>query len=655
MLRYALGIGLSAFLLFQVQPLSAQSILPWFGGASAVWTTCLLFFQTVLLAGYAYAFWLGERTVRTQRLVHGAVLLVSLVALPILPDPSLAPADGTLPIRRVLLVLAATVGLPYFVLSTTGPLLQHWFAARFPDRDPYRLYALSNAASLAGLLTYPLFVQPFFHLEQQTTGWSVAYVLYGLAVVWVLRELRQSRPEALPDAEPVSVRRQLRWVLLAGCGTALLMAVTNKLTQDVASVPFLWVLPLSLYLGSLIVAFDKPAWYRRRGWMALFFLATLPLGVWTELIALEELFVAAPSLCLLLAAGCMMCHGELVRDKPEARHLTRFYLAMSLGGALGGVFVAVIAPLAFPTFFELSIAVALCWVLWVWRPSEPMDLPPTRTMLVTAAFWYLLVGLGGAQLLSMLAAEATERSFYGVLKVVDDEIDGLRVRKMRHGRILHGMQLLDDPRAPTTYFGPDGGGGLAMGLAQERGPATVGIVGLGAGTLATYGRAGDRIVFYELDPLSERFAREWFSYLDDSAATIEVRVGDARLALEREQPDPYDLLVIDAFSGDAIPVHLLTEEAFALYASRIGSDGLLAVHVSNLFLELEIVAAAGAASAGLDWVVVKGPADPPAIQPSRWLVAAKDGVMLEGLTPMDLPERRVLWTDRYSSLVGVLR
>ncbi len=654
-MRYALGIGLSAFLLFQVQPLSAASILPWFGGASSVWTTCLLFFQSVLLAGYAYAFWLGERSVRTQRLVHGAVLLGSLVVLPILPDPSLAPLDATRPVQRVLVVLALTVGLPYFLLSTTGPLLQHWFAARYPDRDPYRLYALSNAASLAGLLTYPLLVQPFFELESQAWAWSAGYALYAVAVLWVLRELRVSAPSELAEVEPPGAVALVRWVLLAGTGTALLMATTNQLTQDVASVPFLWVLPLAIYLGSLIVAFDRPSWYHRVGWMGALFAATVPLGPWAEVLGWDGLFVQAPALCLLLAAGCMMVHGELVRGKPAARHLTRFYLAMSLGGALGGLCVAVLAPLAFPTFFEFPLAVTAAFVLWAWRPGVDEQLRPVQTIAMTVGFWYLPVGLGGAQVLALMGSAATERSFYGVLKVVDDEVDGVAVRKMRHGRILHGLQLRDDPRAPTTYYGPDSGVGLSMARVQAQGPAHVGLVGLGAGTLATYGRSEDALVFYELDPHGVEMAQTWFTYLEDSPASIELRLGDARLALEREAPDPYDLLVVDAFSGDAIPVHLLTEEAFALYAARLAEDGLLALHVSNMFLELEIVAAAGAASAGLSWVVVRGEEQEPAIQPSRWLVAARDPELLAGLPSMDLPERRVLWTDSYSSLVSVLR
>ena len=645
---FAVGIGLAAFLLFAVQPFAAAALLPWFGGASSVWTTCLLFFQTLLLGGYAYAFWLGEQRGVVQRRVHAIVLLASLAALPILPDAAWAPQDGSWPLARLLLVLAVSVGPPYFVLATSGPLLQHWLAVRFPERDPYRLYALSNAASLLGLLAYPLLVQPLFDLPRQAWGWSGLYVVYVVVVLALVRGVRGGSAGAVEAGPPPDRRQVLRWLGLAATGTALLLAATNKLTQDVASVPFLWVVPLMLYLGTLIVAFDRPGWYRPGPTRVVFLVAILPLGLWATLVGWTDLLVQGPALCVVLAAGCMLCHGELVREKPEVRWLTRFYLAMSAGGALGGLFVAVAAPLVFDTFVELGLAAVAAFVLTLPRGATAT---PRGAVVVTLGFWYVAAGLGGTSPLAHLRSVDIHRSFYGVSIVTDAELGGETVRRLEHGQVLHGMQRLDHPRVATSYYGERSGVAQAFGRTGDG--ALIGVVGLGTGTLAVHARTGQRLRFYELDPDGEAVARQWFTYLEDAEAEVEVRLGDARLALEREETE-HDLLVVDAFSGDAVPVHLLTEEAFGLYAERLAEGGLLAVHVSNLHLELERVAVAGAESAGLGWVLVEVAGEPPFEVTSRWMLAAEDAAVLEGLSGAAVAEP-LLWTDQQSSLLPILR
>jgi spermidine synthase len=611
---YAATIFLSAFLLFLVQPIIAKQILPWFGGASSVWTTCLVFFQSALLAGYAYADASTRLGARRQTLLHATLLAVSLASLPILAGEGWKPQGDEAPIGRILLLLAATIGLPYFLLSTTTPLVQSWYWRRFRAVVPYRLFALSNFASLLALLGFPLLFEPWFDLRQLGLAWSALYVLFvALCVATAWRSLQaagEGEPQAAVHAHPgtahaapPSAAMQALWLALSAMGSVMLLAVTNHVTQNIASVPFLWVVPLSLYLVTFILCFDHPRWYLRRFFVAAA-LALVP--AMASQIASLDLRTAVPLYFAGLFVACMVCHGELARTKPAPEHLTRFYLMLSAGGAAGAVLVALIAPALLSGYFELNIALVLLALLIALR-------------LQGAARW---IGLASAALAAYFAIDAgieysrgkrvMERDFYGVVRTQDREVNGVRYRAMLHGAIMHGGQLLDERYRgqPADYFGPSSGyGRLFAALNDERpGPRSIGIIGLGAGVVAAYGRAGDTVVFYEISPKVIEIERREFSFLRDSKAAIEIVVGDGRLSLERELklagPRRYDVLGIDAFAGDSVPMHLLTREAMALYLRHLAPDGVLVFQATNRYVELAPVIKRLAAEQGLEAVLV---------------------------------------------------
>jgi len=613
---YAVTIFLSAFLLFLVQPIIARQILPWFGGASSVWTTCLVFFQSALLAGYAYADATTRLGARRQTLLHVALLVVSLASLPILATDSWKPQGDEAPIARILLLLAATIGLPYFLLSTTTPLLQSWYWRRFRTVVPYRLFALSNFASLLALLGFPVLFEPWFDLTQLGWAWSALYVAFvALCVVTAWRSLQAVRDgegdaQAAgssathgPQAAPPGAATQALWLALSAMGSVMLLAVTNHVTQNIASVPFLWVVPLSLYLLTFILCFDHPRWYVR----GLFFGAALllvPAMAWQ--IASLNLHAAVPLYFAGLFVACMVCHGELARAKPAPEHLTRFYLMLSLGGAAGAVLVALVAPTLLRGYFELSIALVALALLLALR-------------LAGTARW---TALAAAALTAYFAVDAAidygagkrvmERDFYGVVRTHDREVDGVRYRAMLHGAIMHGGQLLDAQYRgqPADYFGPTSGYGRLFAALNESRPAPrrIGIIGLGAGVVAAYGRAGDTMTFYEISPKVIEIERREFTFLRDSRAKNEVIVGDGRLSLEKELKSPgprgYDVLGIDAFSGDSVPMHLVTREAMALYLRHLAPDGVIVFQATNRYIELAPVIKRLAAEQGMEAVLV---------------------------------------------------
>ncbi|MCC7059704.1 MAG: hypothetical protein IT508_05670, partial [Burkholderiaceae bacterium] len=571
---FAATVFLSAFLLFQIQPMVAKMILPWFGGASSVWSTCLVFFQAELLLGYLYVHWLHETLApRRQTLVHVCLLFLSLATLPIAADPAWKETAQAHPTLNVIGVLATAVGLPYLLLSTTGPLMQAWYARTFIGVTPYRLYALSNLASMLALLSYPVLVEPFLEIRSQTLGWSAGYVLFVTACAatagWSWRKVSSERQGAAA-ATPVDIPRPtwrecLLWIGLAMTASTLLLAMTRHLTQDVAPVPFLWVLPLALYLLSFILCFDAPRYYVRP-----FFLAALPVAFFGIDRILDE-GMAVPAMIALISTAlfvfCMVCHGELVRRKPPPRHLTLFYLMLSVGGALGGMFVGLLAPAAFSAYFELPIGLFLCALLAVivlWKEARPL----WRIVLLLALCGYGW-RLGAVSMEFVDGYIVTVRNFYSQLRVSERDDGGKpgRKRVMVHGRINHGEQYLAAAyrRTPTTYYCQESGVGRALfALPQER-PLKLGMVGLGAGTLAAYGRAGDELRIYEINEQVLDLARREFTYLSDSAARIAPVLGDGRLMLEREPAQGFDLLALDAFSGDSIPAHLLTLEAMQGY------------------------------------------------------------------------------------------
>ena len=617
-LPYAGTIFLSAFLLFLVQPIIAKQILPWFGGSAAVWTTCLVFFQSILLAGYAYAD-LGTRLgPRRQTLLHVALLALSLLTLPILAGEGWKPQGDEEPISRILLLLLVTIGLPYFLLSTTTPLLQSWYWRRFQSAVPYRLFALSNFASLLALLGFPVLFEPWLELTQLGWTWSAVYALFVAvcaATGWASLRAASAAAAAqsggaapgaaaAEDAAP-GVGRQLMWLALSGMGSVMLLAVTNHVTQNIASVPFMWVVPLSLYLLTFILCFDHPRWYVRP-LFAVLLLVLLPVMAWK----IPSLDLRTATLVYFggLFVACMFCHGEMARLKPSPRHLTRFYLMMSVGGALGAVLVAIVAPLTLEGYFELNIALVVLGLLLAVAMRGHWLLPGLASCAVTA--WFAVTG---AQAYAA-GTRVMERDFYGVVRTRDGNAEGVGYRMMFHGGIMHGGQLLGEAfrNTPSDYFGPGSGyGRLFTALNEQRpGPRKIGIIGLGAGVVAAYGRAGDDIVFYEISPKVVEIEKREFTFLRDTPARVApVVMGDGRLSLERELSSQgsrgYDVLGIDAFSGDSIPMHLITREALQLYVKHLAPDGVLVFQATNRYIDLMPVLQRHAAELGLHAVLVE--------------------------------------------------
>jgi hypothetical protein len=681
MTLYAVTIFLSAFLLFQVQPLIAKMILPWFGGSAAVWSASMLFFQLLLLAGYAYAH-VSIRFLkpRMQMLVHVALLLGSCVLLPILPNPVWRPTQAGDPTARILLLLTATIGLPYFLLSSTSPLLQAWFVRRTGSGVPYRLFALSNFGSMLALVSFPFLVEPTLATRQQAFWWSGGYVVFALMcafTAWVSRAASANDPSHVV-AEPESGERPsfsqlLFWVLLASCASVLLVSVTNHMSQNVAPIPLLWVLPLALYLLTFICAFESDRIYQR--WLFIPWLAPALAGMAYMIYAEDGNFnikYAIPGFAVGLFICCLFCHGELARRRPAPHHLTLFYLMVSLGGALGGIFVALIAPRVFRIYWELPLGLIACGILAliaVWS----LRLPRLGAWPVRAVIFIAVAVLAGyfirqeRKLSKNLVLQA--RNFYGPLEVRDDlPTEDYAQRTLLHGTIDHGSQLQDPVLryVTTSYYAKRSGVGRAMGALQEKGPIRAGVIGLGAGVLSNYGRKGDYFRIYEINPLIERIAQTLFTFYPHSAADKAILMGDARLTLERqlanEGPQNYDILAVDAFSSDAIPVHLLTREAVQLYFRHLKPEGMLALHISNRYLDLKPVCEGGAASVGREAWVVEDEADEASyLSASTWVLVTSDlsiyhGKFFKDATISQFHAKKGFrpWTDDYSNLFQIL-
>ncbi len=670
-MAYGATIFLSSFLLFLVQPLIAREILPWFGGTAAVWTTCMLFFQMVLLAGYGYAHATNAKLApRAQALLHTVLLGASLLILPIIPAEMWKPAGSEEPISRILLLLALTVGLPYLLLSATSPLLQAWFARVRPGVDPYRLFAVSNLASLLALVGYPFVVEPFFGSTAQAVGWSWLYAIF--AVLCALLAWTSARPAA---EKPVEAQERFAgpsrgdyvlWLVLSATGSVMLLAVTNHVTQNVASFPLLWLVPLTLYLLTFIVAFEGGNLYRTEYlWPVV--LAGLVGMAWLLGDGRFQLDLAIQLSVYLvgLFIGCLFCHGELYRSRPAPRHLTAFYLTISAGGAIGGLLVAVVAPLLFNAYYELAIGVVVLALLAAMRFASLNVWARVLSLVV-------LFGSAGCAAYSVFSFQKnvrlSERSFYGVLRVKEYGVEGTsyHLRRLVHGVIMHGEQNMveSERRKPTTYYMPSSGIGAAIAAKQATGPIRVGVIGLGAGTLAAYGRKGDVYRFYDINPQVIAVARREFTFLNDSAAKVEVALGDARLTLEREAPEGFDVLAIDAFSSDAIPVHLITKEALGVYLKHMKPDGIVAFHVSNRFLNLVPVVERLASELGVHAVLVadKDDEDQEDKTTSDWVLVSRSEAALESKAIQErspeAPERRPdwrTWTDDYSNLVQILK
>ena len=677
---WASVIFTSAFLLFEIQPILAKSILPWFGGTAGVWTVSLMFFQITYLLGNAYAHWVVGRTrSRLQAWLHVVLLVASLSLLPIVPRDFWKPTGAGDPTWRILGLLAATIGLPFLLLSATSPLLQTWYAREREDARPYRFYALSNAGSLLALIGYPTLIEPNFGTRHQAMGWSYAYGAFVILTALIaLRQPAGTVPasSAARTATTPSPDWKLRllWVALAADASVLLLAITNYLSQNVAAVPLLWILPLSLYLLSMILCFEGGNWYRR-----FFFLRFAAVALGGMAFALSPDFVNAgpllqiPLFCAGLFICCMACHGELALLKPRKEHLTLFYLMVSLGGALGGIFVGVIAPYAFRGFYELPIGVAGCAILlWIVLHRDPSTIfyrarTQAPSLILTGLVILLISSLVVVTRRQSEMTRLMERNFYGVLRVRDligTDLEPFR-RELLNGTIVHGIEILEDDRRkddPTTYYSPESGVGRALLAAREHGTSNVGIVGLGTGTLASYGREGDSYKIYEINPRVIQVANKEFDFLRDSAARVEIVPGDARLSMERQPLQGFNVLVVDAFSGDAIPVHLLTREAFQLYFQELAPQGILAIHISNKFLDLAPVVEAAARDLGVSWKIVVNQSDKKCeVLASSWVLLSRNGQVLADTHFPEItffekqPRESSPWTDDYSNLLRFLK
>ncbi len=660
----------SACLLFLVQPLISKMILPWFGGSAAVWVTAMLFFQVCLLAGYLYAHFLTHLLApQRQVMVHLTLLTLSLAVLPIYPSRHWLAQPGEDPTLAVFAVLGTCIGLPYTLLSATSPLIQKWFSARVSTGLPYRYFALSNAGSLLALFAFPALVEPRFTSHQQSTLWSAGFVGFALLCgVSAVLQFRVAPAEAEETAAPVEsgVGLLLLWTALAACASALLLIVTNLLTQNIAPMPLLWVVPLGIYLLTFILCFESGLWYRRWFFLPLVLPALAYIASTTRMVEDNELVKIGPLLLASLFVACMGCHGELARLKPEARRLTSYYLAIATGGALGGLAIALLAPHFFNANYEYPVVLsASAFVLlipaWLERKTWIHPRVNLAMWLAAAALCVVLAGYAVRQFgVNLLEAKLLARNFYGTLRVDEFEDDTHRkVRQLNHGTITHGNEFLDPKmrQVPTTYYGRDSGIGLTWQILERGGAINMGVIGLGTGTLAAYGRAGDRIQFYDINPLVIDIARNRFYYLSGSAAHIETSLGDARLTLERQAPQGFDVLVVDAFSGDAIPVHLLTEEAFRLYWKHLKPDGVLAVHVSNRYLNLAPVVKAAADRFGYEARMVKNEDDDSVgvFESDYVLVSQRAGFFSEPAIekqaiPIQVSSGMRLWTDDYSNI-----
>jgi hypothetical protein len=715
---YAISILLSAFLLFQIQPMIGKYILPWFGGTPTVWSAVLLFFQALLTGGYAYAYWLlGRLKNRRQGIVHLAFLGVSIALLviaalswpsPLTPDASWRPQGSGLPVWGIFRVLAVAVGIPYLLLSSNSTLVQAWFhqdQSQNGDRQPtpYRLYALSNIGSLLGLISYPFLFEPILTLRAQAYVWTAGYLIFAISAAYLaLRTYRRMQADEVLDgagdlpaegARP-GVGTHILWILLAACATTLLISVTSQITQEVVVIPFLWVLPLAIYLLTFILAFSGGIGYSRRIYLIAFFAVALvsdwmlvkfpPFDIVTQIIIYA----------LLLFVACMICHNELFNLRPHPRFLPSFYLMVAVGGALGGVFVTLLAPYLFTTgFWELQWGLILCGVLLTFiiqleratvkrkragrgrqreaqtpRTIKPGVIALAAVLLLQSVFIFFYMRAVSAN--TML----TERNFYGLLRVWENNTDQPTVRtyELTHGKTAHGFQFesasLRD--LPTTYYTEKSGVGLAITNEPAR-PANirVGALGLGVGVLASYGQPGDVFRFYEINPDVIHIAEGqggYFSFLADSHAEVQIVPGDARISLERELasngPENFDLLVLDTFNGDAMPLHLLTRDAFEIYLKHLKPDGIIAINVSNRYFNLPLEVYRLADEFDLGAALIENSGDAIQSYDSVWMLLTRNREFLElpAIATVSTPRPSIppglrVWTDDYSNLVQILK
>ena len=715
----AVATLLSAFLVFQIQPVISKMILPWFGGGPAIWTSCMMFFQLMLLAGYAYAYSINRfLSLKAQVMVHMSLVIMGLLFLPIIPDEIWKPTDGSQPTMRILSVLLAHVGLPYFLLSATAPLLQAWYAAKVPGKIPYRLYALSNAGSLFALLSFPFLIEPLMSSSMQAYVWAggfIAFAMFCAGMTAII--LGSADPHRIPSVDPASDTTTARdgsasesgkvtfkgwcsWLAFAALGSFALLAISNHICLEMTVSPLMWVLPLSLYLLTFIINFEFPQWYKPRLWamgtivaivvfayinhdsldaMDKFFPSSNDDILWTDY---SDSIVWQTSMSLIsLFFICMLCHGELVRRKPHSRYLTSFYMAMATGGAAGGMTVAVLCPILFSSFLETQIILVagldlacLLPLLLSWQKNSQGSAAQKRRLAISCLA-SIGIGISGSWLVfsgnwngANKGTVIQCRNFYGVLRVDLEQAGPSEPGKgLYYGHTLHGFQFNSKELAgkPTTYYSRDSGLGVAIRkLGKKDDALRIGIVGLGAGTTAAYGRRGDHYHFYEINPDVVALARSPFTYLSNSDAEIEITLADARVAMERQPGQNFDLLALDAFSGDAIPAHLLTMEAFKIYEKHLRKGGIIAIHISNRYLNLYPVVAGLAEGNGYRMICIDTDYDDSNGQDeasSSWCLLTTDKAFINQRSIQSLSSDQyyndaspIQWTDQYSNLLEVL-
>jgi spermidine synthase len=742
---FATTIFLSAALLFQIQLLIGKQILPWFGGAAAVWNTCMVVYQALLLSGYAYSHLLVSRySPRNQYRIHSLVVVASMAALglqivlwhqPILPAETLRVIGPSHPILNILFVLTSSVGLPFFVLSTTGPLVQSWFARILPETSPYRLYAKSNAGSLLGLVSYPFVLEWVFHLKTQAWLWSAGYLAFASSILALAKRVSRVCPapplnrEIVERTEPFKRGQFLLWIGLSACPSAMMLAATGQISSDIPPMPFLWMLPLMLYLLTLMICFDSEKWFQRVVIYPLHFLTVTGIVLFNAFTKGGTFQIVLWLYCLAVFTTGMVAHGELVRLKPTSKDLTSFYLAMAIGGVLGGTLVGLVAPVVFRDTYEFRIIVAATLLLlalvllkdsksWLRRGSPVattalflgvllMALVPKiravfpwpaahsllyltvvvilsigvcvvflrrarqasgadRTpVFLDVLYLVFLAGIGAGSIshspLENSQILLTERNFFGVKRVARDDLTVVMI----HGSTLHGLEFNAPSRRdePTSYYSYDSGVALLLRnfpRKNNRG-LRVGLVGLGVGTLATYAKPGDVYRFYEIDPQVVSIAQgqnSYFHFLEDSQAQLEFVGGDGRICLETEalsdHRQHFDVLILDAFSGDSIPMHLLTREAMRTYLQHLQSSrSVMAVHITNRYIDLKPVLSALAQEFHLQIAYLPA-------KDSHWVLLAQDKEVLtipeikRATFNSFLDQKPVLWTDDYSNLLPLI-
>jgi spermidine synthase len=674
-------VFLGAFLLFLVEPMAAKELLPVFGGSSAVWMTCLVFFQTALLAGYLYAHLLA-RDVAGRRWPRAHwVLLALAVACAGLWASGREPwaVSASHPAASLCARLTLSIGLPFVALASTSPLLQVWLRRIETGTVPYRLYGLSNIGSLLALALYPSVIEPNLSLRLQRITWVAGFAAFGSISAWLawrtattpfpIDRALASRDEWVPvghsgpSAPASTARAKLLWLLLPMAGAMQLSAVTEHMTANVAAIPLLWILPLATYLLTFVIAFQGSRWLPRTPLLGV--LAVLLYALGNFLTRPEFRVPIALSIGLFLAellAACLVCHTELYRLRPAgAAEATRFYLTMAAGGAAGSFLVAVVAPMVFAGNYDLSLtfAATAAVVLAVrWQDGWKQRLLWGAVSVALAWFCVTLTTRYSQSVLT------SERNFYGSLRVKSDASEvGETMRTLMHGSIVHGTQIFSDNlmQVPTTYYAPDSGIGLALASCCGDRAQKIGVIGLGVGTIAAYGRPGDSIRFYEINPAVRPIAENWFTYLRQSKAKITFADGDARASLVQEPPQGFDVLAIDAFSGDAIPLHLLTVEAMAIYRRHLAHGGVLAFHISNQYVDLEPELAALANASGMQARRVTSMAvEPRGEFQASWILLTESPSLfakpeLAPAVPLKEVKGLKAWTDDASSLLRLVR